>query len=360
MPPKRNAGAQSVPPASKKAKTPPPTSTATLPDAVDADWVARESTGQGDPSNAAQSADVPPEDMVEMNWALRTQADNKTRDESNADRELWVLVRAAVAGLLDWKTLLAWLYCNKLVIEWKLAKVDASCNFVTTTFYQDCDETGLQARVDEIAGDELTLLSVSEEEVPYVLENNMDFASISKRMTAVAGNIAASGKEDDDSSSEESGSGEDNSSENEDLNEESQKEALLDTMGIAKSDDNRIVLRRCSLGHIKGCRDTASQAACTELINEFQLELALEETAAGASQQSQGVNDNDEVVVEDVDGEVDEPMIGINKNSDEARKSGNRTKSVKQRKCWRGATMMPASTLHGKSAGSITRGALRS
>jgi len=136
--------------------------------------------------------------------------------------------------------------------------VDASRKIVTTV-YQDGDETGLQARIDEIAGDELTLPSVSEEDVPYVLDNNIGFASVPKRVTAVAGNAAASGKEDDDTSSEESGSGEDNGSENEDLDEESQKESLLDTMGIAKSDDNRIVLRRCSLGHqgVSGYRLTS-------------------------------------------------------------------------------------------------------
>ena len=84
MPPKRRAGTQGVPLASKKAKSPSPTPKATPPDAVDTDSGTRESTGQGGPSEVAQSVGVPLKDMVAIDWALPTQADNKTRDESDA------------------------------------------------------------------------------------------------------------------------------------------------------------------------------------------------------------------------------------------------------------------------------------
>ncbi|UPX19089.1 uncharacterized protein EKO05_0009363 [Ascochyta rabiei] len=126
--------------------------------------------------------------------------------------EFWVLVRAAVAGLLDWKTLVAWLFCNNLVTSRSLASVPDDRRFETTR-YQDCSsstdeygeyeffgEVGLVGRVENMFMQDLA--AVLETEAPYDHSSNVDFSG-ANIVGAAAGDgtdsKSESGSEDQDS-----------------------------------------------------------------------------------------------------------------------------------------------------------------
>ncbi|KAJ4335265.1 hypothetical protein N0V95_008950 [Ascochyta clinopodiicola] len=127
--------------------------------------------------------------------------------------EFWVLVRAAVAGLLDWKTLVAWLFCNNLVTSRSLASVPEDRRFEITrhqdgsaTVYQDggyefLGEVGLGDRVEGLFMQDLA--AVLGTQVPYDHSSNVDFLDAD-----IAGDEAESGsesgsEEDEDEDSEE-------------------------------------------------------------------------------------------------------------------------------------------------------------
>jgi hypothetical protein len=94
--------------------------------------------------------------------------------------ELWMLIRASVAGLLDWKTLVAWFFCNNLTMHKGLQYVPVDRRFVATQF-QDGQpwpnphqEGGLADRVRATRDIEDTGLAThSIEEVQYDHTSNV-------------------------------------------------------------------------------------------------------------------------------------------------------------------------------------------
>jgi hypothetical protein len=63
-------------------------------------------------------------------------------------REFDTLARAACVGLLDWRTLVAWIFNWHLAVERRLEDVDASRRFGFTDYYRD--EERLGERIEEI------------------------------------------------------------------------------------------------------------------------------------------------------------------------------------------------------------------
>jgi hypothetical protein len=86
--------------------------------------------------------------------------------------ELFVLARAAVAGILNWSTLAAWFFTNNLTVEMKYEEVPLDCRFTSTRFWTN--ENELYERILEIyMEDDVLLAEKSVSEVPYQHGNNV-------------------------------------------------------------------------------------------------------------------------------------------------------------------------------------------
>jgi hypothetical protein len=101
--------------------------------------------------------------------------------------ELWLLIRSATAGLLDWQTLVAWLFCNRVTTSSTLNAVPEDRRFELSR-YQDAQfrnykgrrvfesEEELINRVQEIFNqDKKNLASKTQGELPYDHGNNIMF-----------------------------------------------------------------------------------------------------------------------------------------------------------------------------------------
>lgn len=114
--------------------------------------------------------------------------------------ELWILIRAAVAGLLDWKTLVAWLFCHKLVATRSLDLVPGNRRFEATQ-YQDAilsesgdfeNEIGLVDRVQATSSQgQVIFAGSSEDELPYDYSNNVNFADTDGGITVAGSSVSA-------------------------------------------------------------------------------------------------------------------------------------------------------------------------
>lgn len=106
--------------------------------------------------------------------ALGLHPSETARFDDVAYIEARTLAVAAVSGILDWTTLVAWLLCRRLTIETteQLHEVVAmDRRFLTTRFW--ANEAEQQARIDEIfQTDDAILDLLPEEQTPDVLSNN--------------------------------------------------------------------------------------------------------------------------------------------------------------------------------------------
>jgi hypothetical protein len=89
--------------------------------------------------------------------------------------EFRTLAKAAVTGLLDWKTLVAWFFCRQLTMQKKLQSVLPSRQFETTHFWES--EAQLESHIRDICETNDILLEVSEE-IPYDHGNNPIHSSL--------------------------------------------------------------------------------------------------------------------------------------------------------------------------------------
>ncbi|KAG9194492.1 hypothetical protein G6011_04527 [Alternaria panax] len=109
---------------------------------------------------------------------------NKTRGKYSEDMyvEAWKLARAAIAGLLDWKALVAWFFCRKLTKERSFEAVTMNRRFETTV-PQVPETLGTQEALGDgevrdharqrYEMDDRPLESLSIPEEPYDLSNNV-------------------------------------------------------------------------------------------------------------------------------------------------------------------------------------------
>ncbi|KAI4686869.1 uncharacterized protein J4E84_005240 [Alternaria hordeiaustralica] len=85
-------------------------------------------------------------------------------------QELHVLARAAVVGLLDWRTLVAWIFCHKLALEKSMDSVTPDRHFRTTGFWEN--ENALVDRIRSLEHNDDLLGAMSQKEMPYDRGNN--------------------------------------------------------------------------------------------------------------------------------------------------------------------------------------------
>ncbi|KAF2032494.1 hypothetical protein EK21DRAFT_60679 [Setomelanomma holmii] len=86
-------------------------------------------------------------------------------------QEFRTLARAAVGGLLDWRTLVSWLFNRKLSSERRFSAVHESRRFDSTRYWRN--DAALQQRIQEIREtDDLPLETLTEAAAPYDHENN--------------------------------------------------------------------------------------------------------------------------------------------------------------------------------------------
>lgn len=90
-------------------------------------------------------------------------------------KNIHFIVELALAGLLDWKMLVAWLFCYGVTVERSVDQVPESRRFAATVMQED--EESLQVRISCIFnGNDATLtLEYPEANLPYSLDNNVDF-----------------------------------------------------------------------------------------------------------------------------------------------------------------------------------------
>lgn len=180
-------------------------------------------------------------------------------------QELWLLIRAAVAGLLDWKTLVAWLFCNNLVTLRNLDGVRADRRFETTAYqsaHLDLGETGLVERVARVhESDAAALEDFSETEMPYDYSSNVDFSAI----------LGAAAVDDD---------------EEEELTSETPSENLPTTLGLPPHTPEATILSKCTPAQ-RAAFLAAPADQRSELLYDYELTYLLEGTppdsAAGSN-----------------------------------------------------------------------------
>ncbi|KAL1593272.1 hypothetical protein SLS60_010880 [Paraconiothyrium brasiliense] len=88
--------------------------------------------------------------------------------------ELRQMVRFALAGLLDWKTLVAWMFARDLTVEKEIDKVSLDRRFDATIEQTNTErlKDNLEAIIDV---DDVPLEFATEEQIPYIHSNNVDF-----------------------------------------------------------------------------------------------------------------------------------------------------------------------------------------
>jgi hypothetical protein len=86
--------------------------------------------------------------------------------------EFHILARAAVIGLLDWRTLVAWFFCHRLTSKRDRNLVQPTRQFPTTQFW--ASEAELDERIRDIyEGVDEFLELIDEADVPYEFDNNV-------------------------------------------------------------------------------------------------------------------------------------------------------------------------------------------
>jgi hypothetical protein len=109
-------------------------------------------------------------------WILAMGLTPRTNDKNDdypsvVYEEFSLIARAAVAGLLDWKTLIAWFFCRTLTVERNLSSVLPDRQFPMTRFWGS--EPQLNDRIQEIFyRDDARLGNMPIDEAPYDHENN--------------------------------------------------------------------------------------------------------------------------------------------------------------------------------------------
>lgn len=107
-------------------------------------------------------------------WILALGMTPKVKPKKTLDlREASSMIKFAIRGVLDWKTLVAWLFYRDLTVETKIEQVTLSRAFEVTK-EQKGQEKLLESIETEIVHDEI-LSMWSEKVVPYV-RNNVDFS----------------------------------------------------------------------------------------------------------------------------------------------------------------------------------------
>lgn len=107
-------------------------------------------------------------------WILALGMTPKVKPKKALDlREASSMIKFAIRGVLDWKTLVAWLFYRDLTVETKIEQVTLSRAFEVTK-EQKGQEKLLESIETEIVHDEI-LSMWSEKVVPYV-RNNVDFS----------------------------------------------------------------------------------------------------------------------------------------------------------------------------------------
>lgn len=110
--------------------------------------------------------------------------------------ELWLLVQAALAGLLDWQTLVAWLFCVNATTSQRLELVLEDRRFETTQF-QDSEDS-LAARIEFLhEQDERSIRQTSETQLPYDHSNNIDFERTDPKDSKISENKVGEAKKDE-------------------------------------------------------------------------------------------------------------------------------------------------------------------
>jgi hypothetical protein len=136
--------------------------------------------------------------------------------------EFYTIARAACVGLLDWRTLVAWIFNWHLAVERRLKDVDVSRRFGFTDFYRD--EGRLGERIEGIQTDEVMAASLGDA-AGYDRSNNVGPAPLH----AV---------EQDEESEDEDDRGEEEESENRGV---SDREDDSEHDGSGEDDNNDIV-----------------------------------------------------------------------------------------------------------------------
>ncbi|CAN9132980.1 unnamed protein product [Alternaria alternata] len=84
--------------------------------------------------------------------------------------EFHTLARAAVVGLLDWRTLAAWIFCRQLAFEKRVSDITPDRQFRMTDFWRN--ENSLSDKIRENEQNEITVAAMSEADLPYDRGNN--------------------------------------------------------------------------------------------------------------------------------------------------------------------------------------------
>jgi hypothetical protein len=87
-------------------------------------------------------------------------------------QEFRTLAKAAIAGLLDWRTLVAWFFCRRLTVQRTLESVPENRRFTHTQFWES--EAELGRHIDHIYDSDDTKLE-QDPSIPYNLGNNVRY-----------------------------------------------------------------------------------------------------------------------------------------------------------------------------------------
>jgi hypothetical protein len=165
-------------------------------------------------------------------WILAmglTPSPNANRFKKPVYDDFKVLARAAVTGLLDWQTLVAWLFHRRLTVENAFEEVPPDRRFPMTQFWES--EAQLDRHIRSIyEGTDALLASFTEEEVPYNRGNNM--AHVGR---AAAEKESDSGEEVEDHDTEEEEEGSVSEGDDTESSEESTSDDDDDTEALARS-----------------------------------------------------------------------------------------------------------------------------
>jgi hypothetical protein len=96
--------------------------------------------------------------------------------------ELYNMISLALDGILDWKTLVSWLLCHNLVQEKTMDKVPFDRRFDHTQVQTSANDLAIRIdnEVNQPTGNDYRLAEVAETEVPYNLNDNVDFTDMAR------------------------------------------------------------------------------------------------------------------------------------------------------------------------------------
>lgn len=211
--------------------------------------------------------------------------------------ELWVLIRGAVAGLLDWQTLVAWLFCNGDTTSQTLSSVPEGRRFQTTQYenaIHEIDKKGrrqftgegqLTGRLQRLSEqDQEIIANKTETELPYDHGNNIKFLEEDSTTPVSGGDVTGKGKEQRQTGNvrtERRSGGEDDENKRESNEEEqdnARTKASLDDLGFAPNSAEHLVLQQCTEEEIRTFKTTPENKR-TELLETFQMKLLSRQNA---------------------------------------------------------------------------------